>query len=241
MGGGVTIEPLPASLRLVDDDGVVHAACPGCAQRDEVVERLQADVANLEAEARRYRRKISDLQRERHKDLHLHPRAETIRRVYGVWRRHCRPRAQEEIPDDRMRLGLDRTKDFTEEQMLRAVRGAASGLARDRTGKLFDDWENVFRNTRNVWIYIEHADRYDEQLRRRMPLGMHYLGVLRAAGRVDVLRSTEERVRADCPCCGGGLVLDMPSGVFLCRAGCDVLDLDEAFARLAEAHGLVAE
>lgn len=237
------VEPLrsPPGLRLVDRETgeAVEEHCPGCLQRDEMIERLQADVENLEKEGRRYRRKISDLTRERHKELHLHPRAETVRRVYALWRQLCKPKAQEQIPDDRMQTGLDRTKHFSEEQMIKAVHGAASGLARDaKSGRVYDDWENIFRNTRNVWIYIEHADRAEEQLRARAPLGMLIYDVLRAGGLVDQMRSTDRLVRAVCPGCGSDLALNVPAGFVTCLGECLTDDVDAALERLAGAYGI---
>lgn len=241
----MTVEPLPTPPHLFVVDGETgerHGDCPGCEQRDEMIERLQADVENLEAEGRRYRRKISDLTRERHKDLHLHPRAETVRRVYARWRATCKPRAQEKIPDDRMQMGLERTKNFSEEQMLTAVRGAASGLAVDRkTGHVWNDWENVFRNTKNVFIYIEHAERWDEQRRRQMPLGMEMLGLLRYADLYDAERSTDLHVRGRCPVCKRpNFRLDVRSGSTLCEDDCDILDIDAAFTSLRATWGQAA-
>lgn len=238
--------PEPPRLRVVDTqtgEFLDTDACPGCVERDKRVERLLIGADDLEKEIGRLVRANGALTRERHEKLNLHAKAEQAKRVYRKHRDALHPKAQEEPPDDVLALILARMKGapkkgFTEEQCLMAVQGAIDDAYVDDKGKRHDGIELIFRTTGKVWDFIGRAERAAAERRRTMPLGTQILDVLRAANRVDVKRSTETRVHADCPSCGGGLWLDVRSGTTICRGSCEQEAVDAALVKVAAAHGL---
>lgn len=223
------------ALRLVNTEtGEVTDSCPGCAEKDETIAALQAEVGRQIARS-------AKLQKQVHRDLGLEPKAAQVENVYAEYVRVLHPKTRKKkVPADRLKMGLARAEEFSEEEMVRAVHGARERrwITNRDTGEVYDEWENIFRSFGHTRRYIKYADRAEAERRREMPLGMQILDVLRTANRVDVKRSTETRVHADCPSCGGGLWLDVRSGTTICQAACEQEAVDATLVKLAAAHGL---
>lgn len=166
-----------------------QGACPECGSvvpafgdalraRDEVIDTLQEDVANLERDMRRLRANNSRLLRERDQERRESPNYKAAMDVLRYWKARCHPGARE-LRGKRLEHCLARLNaGYRPDELRRAVDGYAArpyvvnGKRQASGGK--EDWyadaELIFREPRQVERGIRIAE-IEEDYRHALALG----------------------------------------------------------------------
>lgn len=178
---------------------------------------------------------IQRLKAEQHKDLRVHRDYATVERLWGKYR-ESHPRSRDRVPDDWLKLGLERLKDFEEHALARALDGARHNPPVSDDGRTtYDKWDNVFRSTGHVLRFIERANVAEGRAHRERE---RHPGVARVLGELCVGRLEDLANR--CDNCGELMILHAgetrrgPLGVVPCG---DPDDSQFRFDRSCEARG----
>lgn len=179
--------------------------------------------------------KVERIQAQLHKDLRLHRDYEAVERLWReVWK-PAHPKAGEQVPQDWLKMALDRLKDFDEAALARALYGVIRNpQVNDKTGAVYDQWDNALRSTGHVNRHVAYADAFEGKAHRereRHPEVARVLGELRV-GRLEDLANR-------CDNCGELMILHAgetrpgPLGVPVCG---DPDDSQFRFDRSCEAR-----
>lgn len=142
-------------LRAVDEDGVVHEACPGCTRMSDEIEGLQRDIRGWAA-------RYAELKRDKEADAQQSRYWPGAKEVFDYWRQVCNhPRSS--WGADRFFLAEPYIKKHGVEMCKRAVDGIAYDpfvtTRKNGSKKRHDGWHLLFKHPDAFEEYVNKAPR----------------------------------------------------------------------------------
>lgn len=142
-------------LRVVDQNGEIHEACPNC-------QELQNQLDGAEKDIRAWRARYAALRRDKSREAKQHELFPQALRAFEHWQKACNhPRSS--FTPDRFWQVLPFLEDekYGFEIVIRAIDGAAYDPfvthRKNGSAKRHDDWELVLRNAGKVEEFANRA------------------------------------------------------------------------------------